>query len=132
MTPSIGIGTMSQPKKTFDEIKAIIDGIQFMDRTFRLLEKGDGFLLQMFYYETCVENPGSEPVKQSTRKYYVSPYMTESEVVETAWLAVQRSQLHVASEHFTYQGRRVYSQHFDIEARIDMCDMDFFDVRASK
>jgi len=55
--------------------------------------------------------------------------MTESEIVETAWLCVQRSQIHVASEHFTYEGRRVYSQHFNVQCRIDMCDGGCFDVR---
>jgi hypothetical protein len=110
----------------------MISHISFKDRTFRLLEKGDGFLLQMQYYETDINHPNTAPVLQSTRKYYVSPYMTESEIIETAWLCVQRSQIHVASEHFQYHGRRVYSQHFDIEARIDMCDGDYYDVREPK
>lgn len=125
---------MSQPKKSRQEIQNIIDQIKFRDRQFRLLDKGDGFLLQMTYYEQDVENPyayetGIEPVLQSTRKYYISPFMTESEVVETAWLCVQRSQLHVASEHFTYYGRRVYSQHFNVAGRIELCDNDDFDKR---
>ena|SRR5271154_939095 len=120
---------MSQEKKTFEDIQYIIDRIQFRDRVFRVLVKGDGYLLQMSYQEPDVNKPGSDPVKQSTRKYYLSPYMTESEIVETAWLAVQRSQLHVASEHFTYHGRRIYSQHFDVQRRIDMVDNDYFDGR---
>lgn len=120
---------MSQEKKTREQIQAIIDQIHFMDRTFRLLEKGDGWLLQMQYMEPDVEKPGSEPLLQGTRKWYISPYMTESEIVETAWACVCRSQIHVASEHFTYFGRRVYSQHFDVHGRLRLCIDDQFDVR---
>ena len=120
---------MTQPKLSLSLIEHIISNIEFKDRQFRVLEKGDGFLLQMSYMEPDVNIPGSPPVLQSTRKWYISPYMTESEVVETAWACVQRSQLHVASEHFTYRGKRIYSQHFDVYARVDMCEDERFDVR---
>lgn len=118
-----------QPRLTRQQVRAIVDRIKFKDRTFLLLDKGDGFLLQMEYFEPDVEKPGSPPVSQKTRKYYLSPHSTESEIVETAWLCVQRSQWHVASEYFTYDGRRVYSQHFSVRARIKMCDDQAFDVR---
>lgn len=120
---------MNQPKRTRAQIEHIISQVKFMDRKFRLLDKGDGYLLQMEYLEADVEKPGSEPVKQSTRKWYISPYMTESEIVETAWACVCRSQHHIASEHFTYYGRRVYSQHFDVHGRLELCNGERYDVR---
>ena len=83
----------------------------------------------MEYWEPDVEKPGSEPVLQKTRKWYISPYSTYSEIVETCWAMVIRSQMHVASEHFQYRGRRVYSQHFNIEARIQACDKKDYDCR---
>lgn len=111
------------------EVELILCGVKFMDRTFRLLDKGDGWLLQMQYMEPDVDSSNPEPVLQSTRKWYISPFMTESEVVETAWACVCRSMMHVASEHFTYLGRRVYSQHFDVQARLEMCTHFDFDAR---
>lgn len=120
---------MVQSKLTREQVQNILNAVQFKDRKFLLLDKGDGFLIQMEYFEPDVEKPGSDPVSQKTRKWYVSPFSTESEVVETCWAMVKRSQEHVASEHFTYKGRRVYSQHFDINARMDMCDDEMFDVR---
>lgn len=116
---------MNQPKKTRQEIEVIINGLQFMDRTFRLLDKGDGYLLQMQYMETDVTMPGTPPVLQSTRKWYISPYMTESEIVETAWACVCRSMMHVASEHFRYLGSQVYSQHFEVNQRVALCNSGF-------
>lgn len=120
---------MAQERLTVDKIQAIVNQLSFMDRSFRIMEKGDGFLLQMQYMEPDVEKPGSEPVLQSTRKWYISPFMTESEIVETAWACVQRSMMHVASENFTYKGRRIYSQHFNVDARLETCDANWFDAR---
>ena|SRR5258706_1574412 len=118
-----------QKKLTYKQILNLLGRINFMDRKFLLMKKGDGFLLQMSYMEPCIDNPGLGPVEQKTRKWYISPYMTVSEVVETAWACVCRSQIHVASEHFTFHGRRIYSQHFDVLERVDMCDQKKFDVR---
>jgi hypothetical protein len=120
---------MSQPKKTRQEILRIIDQIKFLDRSFRFLEKGDGFLIQMRYLEADVEHPEQGPVMQSTSKWYISPFMTESEIVETCWACVQRSQLHIAGEHFLYKGRRIYSQHFDIDGRLHLCKHGYMDGR---
>lgn len=120
---------MPQTKLTREQIDNIVSLVKFKDRTFRVLEKGDGFLLQMQYMEADVEKPGSEPMLQSTRKWYISPFMTPSEVVETCWACVTRSQMHVASEHFTFKGKRIYSQHFHVDARVEACDANWFDKR---
>lgn len=100
-----------------------------MDRQFLLLDKGDGFLIQMSYMEPDVDHPEAGPVLQKTRKWYVSPFMTETEIVETCWAAAQRSMLHVAGENFKYRNKRVYSPHFDIYARMYLCDHNCFDAR---
>lgn len=119
---------MAQAKLTREHIQTALDEVSFMDRKFLLLEKGDGFLIQMSYMEANVENPVSIE-EQKTRKWYVSPYSTETEIIETCWAMVCRSQMHIAAEHFHYRGRRVYSPHFDINARINWCDQGAFDGR---
>jgi len=120
---------MSQNKLSREEIEKILKDVSFQDRKFLLLDKGDGYLVQMSYMEPDVDNPEEGPVEQKTRKWYVSPYMTESEIVETCWAAVQRSQLHIAGEYFKYRGKRVYSPHFDIYGRMYLCDHNCFDSR---
>lgn len=120
---------MAQPKLTLAQVQEALSDVKFMDRKFLVMEKGDGFLIQMSYMEEDVDNPGSGPTEQKTRKWYASPYMTETELVETCWAMVCRSQMHIAGEHFTYKGRRVYSPHFDIDARIALCDAGSFDAR---
>lgn len=120
---------MGQSKLTREEIENILKNVSFQDRKFLLLDKNDGFLLQMSYMEADVDNPDAGPVEQKTRKWYVSPYMTETEIVETCWAMVQRSMMHIAGEHFEYKGKRVYSPHFDIHARLYLCELNFFDKR---
>jgi hypothetical protein len=118
-----------QPAKSRAEIRAIVDRVRFMDRTFRLMRKGDGFLLQLVYKEPDVDDPDGTPVVQQARKWYVSPFATESEIVETAYAACLRSMTHVVREHFTYEGRRIFSPHFDVRARLAMVDQGAFDRR---
>ncbi len=113
--------------KTRDEIQKIIDRIEFMDREFRLLDKGDGFLLQVTYVEADIDT--GVPEEQRARKWYISPHMTETEIVETAFAACQRSMMHVVGEHFLYLGKRVYSPHFEIDARLELCIHERYDAR---
>ncbi len=120
---------MSQPQLTREEIQNILKDVSFQDRQFLLLDKGDGFLIQMSYMEADVDHPADGPVEQKTRKWYVSPYMSETEIVETCWAAVQRSQLHIAGEHFRYRNKQVYSPHFEVNARMYLCDHNCFDGR---
>lgn len=113
--------------KTQGEIEEILAHVSYADRTFELLPKGDGFLLRLFYMEKDVETGKME--LQKSRKHYVSPYMTESEIVETAFLCAQRSSEHVLREHFTYQGARIYSPHFHVRERLEICRHQLFDAR---
>lgn len=118
---------MTQPPKTRAEVQAIVNRVEFMDRRFRLLEKGDGFLLQLEYDERDVET--GELAVQRARKWYVSRYATETEIVETAYAACLRSMKHVVREHFLYRGRRVMGPHIDVNARIEVCDEGRLDRR---
>lgn len=102
-----------QPKKSKAEIEAIIREIKFMDREFIISTMGDGFYLQMTYFEMDVDTGKLE--LQKTRKWYISPYATTSEIAQTAFKCVITSQEHIAREHFTYKGERVYGPHLDVE-----------------
>lgn len=116
-------------KLTMAEVQSMLANVSFLDRTFLVMEKGDGFLIQLSYLEPDATRSGSDPVLQKSRKWYVSPFATETEVIETCWAMVCRSQLHVAGEHFRYEGRQVYSPHLHIQGRIDLCAADMFDAR---
>ncbi len=109
---------MPQFKKMFEDIKTIIDQVAFKDRLFKLLKKGDGFLLQMQYIETDVLT--GKMAKQHTRKWYISPWATESEIVQTALKCVLTSQEHIGREHFKYMGEKVYGPHNNVRDLVEL------------
>lgn len=53
--------------------------------------------------------------EQHGRKWYVSAHSCVSEVVQTAWAAVERAVLHEAKEAFRYRGARIMNPHLDVE-----------------
>ena len=113
-----------QKRMTIDEVQKILDLINLGsclytgNPRFRLMRKGDGYLLQFVYDEADVEFPEKGPVPQHCRKWYVSPFSTETEVVRTAFKAVEASMAHRLGEHFTYRGKQIHSPHLDVEALI--------------
>jgi hypothetical protein len=50
------------------------------------------------------------------RKWYVSPYSTVTEVVQTAFKAVMTAEEHELREGFTFDGVNLYHPHHDVEA----------------
>lgn len=56
--------------------------------------------------------------KQPGRKWYISPFMTEGEVVQTALMAALAFEEHEVREAFTYCGRPLYGPHININAQL--------------
>lgn len=52
---------------------------------------------------------------QTGRKLFLSPYMTKSEVVQTALLAVLIAVEHEARERFRYRGMAIFGPHHDVD-----------------
>jgi hypothetical protein len=130
---------MKQPRKTITDVQKIIDCIDLgeilYDRpTFKLMKKGNGFLLQLVYMEPDTGGltppaKGSKPVIQKARKWYVSPYSTDTEIVRTAYKAVMTSLEHRLGEHFRYNNQKVYSPHFSIITLETIAEEGAFDGR---
>lgn len=110
------------PPMTRGKLQTILSNIKCFDREFMITDvvygQDLGWHLQVTYYEADVIT-GKEELQKS-RKWLISHEDTETDVVHTVFAAVMRSYDHVVQEHFTYYGRRVYSPHFDIAARMEM------------
>jgi hypothetical protein len=98
---------------TLNEIESILKDVSYRDWEFRVVEKGDGFLLQVRFMAPDSDHPGSEPTLQSCRKWYVSSHAVKAEIVRTAWKAVEAAVLHEAQEGFRYKGQVIYNPHLD-------------------
>jgi len=127
-----------QERKTRADIMAELERIDLgrvlYDRPkFLLLEKGDGFLLQFTYYESDVNGgvPGDpgRPVLQKARKWYLSPYSTDTEIIRTAYKAVRTSLEHRLGEHFRYLGVQVYSPHMSVHHLMNLNEQRHQDKR---
>lgn len=111
----------NQPRLSIEEVKEIVSHISlgpvlYDHPTFRVMECGDGFLLQLVYLEVDCDAPGDEwKTEQHARKWYVSAHSTHTEVIRTAYKAVQTSLEHRLGEWFTYKGQRVCSPHRSLD-----------------
>jgi hypothetical protein len=109
---------------TLDEMETILSNIQIFDRKFEIqpliINAELGWAIQVTYTEPDIDTGKLE--LQKSRRWVIEPNATESDVVHTAFAAVMRSYDHVVQEHFMYKGKRVYSPHFAIEARLKMAE----------
>lgn len=123
--------TTTEPKtkvaqgKTLGEIKAIVALCSFRGYDFLVRETHGGIVLQAEYFDADILTEVME--KQLTRKWLLSPAMTKSEIVQTAFKCVFTSMEHRAREYFQYRGKRVFGPHFDVDGLWEICDR--LDVR---
>lgn len=109
------------------------DNLNFMRRVYRLVELCDfenyefaineghgGVYVYARYPEADIYTGNVE--EQHTRKWLLSPQMTDSEVVQTVFKLCATSMEHRLREHFLYKGKRVYGPHFDVEDLVKLCE----------
>lgn len=101
---------------TRDEVEVILSQVRYKDWQFRVMDKGDSYLVQVVFFEPDCHT--GKPAEQHGRKWYVSRWSTKSEVVMTAWAAVERAVIHEAKEAFLYKGVRIMNPHLDVEVLV--------------
>lgn len=80
-------------------------------------------------YQNTICNRTGQPYKEGGRKWDLSKYMTESEVVFTVWKALVTFIEHETREQFTYKGHKIFDPHISVNSLIKACQE--LDVRAS-
>lgn len=125
---------MAQEPKDKAEVEAIVGRVRYEEKRFRVGVMGDGFFVQIEYDEPDIRT--NEMALQRGRKWYVSSYATESEIVQTCLAAVLASAEHQAREHFGYvpagekRPRAIFSPHFATDALYSICGKaDSYDAR---
>jgi hypothetical protein len=116
---------MAQTPKTREEIEEIIARVVYEEKRFRLGVMGDGFFVQIEYDEADIRD--GHMALQRGRKWYVSRFATESEIVQTMLTAALASAEHQCREHFAYrpagadEAKPIYGPHFSAEALYGIC-----------
>ncbi len=104
---------------TKEQVLGIIGRTSYLDWEFHLGDMGNGFYVQVQF-----DAPDSETGKverQHCRKWYISKHMTETEVVDTLYKAVEAAVIHEMKESFTYNGRMIHNPHTSVAARYEAC-----------
>ncbi len=102
--------------KTLAEVVTVVSRISYKDWVFRVLEKGDGFLLQARWMGPDAEDYYGQHAQQVSRKWYISPFACDREIVDTAFGLVERAEIHEAQEFFRYHGESIFNRHIKPEA----------------
>lgn len=110
-----------------DQIRQLVDQVEFGDYAFAVSEAHGSIYLQATYDEADIVTGVVE--KQHTRKWLLSPAMTKSEIVQTCFKLALTSAEHIVREEFKYRGRRIFGPHFDVDALHRICGDREFDVR---
>lgn len=94
-------------------VDAVIGRIAFNDWRIWARRDDETVYLQISARETC--NVTGEPMHWKSRKWLLSPHMTDGEIVQTAFKAVLTALEHEAREQFTYRGTSIFDPHYDVE-----------------
>lgn len=103
--------------KSYDDICLIVNEIKFND--WNIVPCAHPLSLRIVAATNDNRNDGDVYV-WSGRRLLLSYHMTEGEIVQTAWLAVQLAIAHEAREQFTYKGVTVFDPHYDINRLVEL------------
>lgn len=81
-------------------------------------ERGEVYLQARYMDKDIYTGVDAE---QRTRRWLLSPEMTVSEIVQTAFKCCMTSMEHRTREAFTYREARIFGPHFDVEQLVELC-----------
>lgn len=96
-----------------------IRATEFPGYEFTVREGHGGVFLQAEYDDSDVYTGKVE--RQHTRKWLLSPAMTDSEIVQTIFKCAMTSYEHRCREAFKYKGARIFGPHFDVNDLVALC-----------
>jgi hypothetical protein len=114
-------------KKSIKELQDILDLVTYKDWFFHLEMRGydadrpdDYDVILRVQFMAPDNESGGEPALQKGRKWFLSRYSCPTEVVQTAWAAVHRAELHEIQEQFLYKGCSIWNNHVDVDALVSV------------
>lgn len=106
--------------------------VRYKDWDMNVHADGERAYLQVGFWEYDSTQPANTQAAKSYqkgRKWLLSPYMTKSEVIQTAFKAVLTAEEHETREKFAYRGKNIFGPHFNVDALVDICGAEQHDVR---
>ena len=112
---------------TLDKLVEISERIRYKNWEIRITSNhpNGGWFLQVVF-DAVDRDPNSDAIKsmqqQRGRKWYMSQYMSEDEVVRTVFKAIMTAEEHEIREEFTYNNKRIFGPHIEIASLCMVCD----------
>lgn len=94
-------------------VKIILSDVQYKDWTLLVRDDNGRTYLQWSFFAKCAKT-GVE-CEQLSRKWHLSPHMTVSELVCTAFKAALTAEEHECRENFRWKERRIFNPHIDVK-----------------
>ncbi len=114
--------------QTLQKVKQIVNDVRFQDWKFIVGEFTiEKFFIVAEFSATCSVKGTIEP--QKSRKWEISQYATDSEIVQTCFKAVMTAMEHEIREHFKFQGEAVFGPHFDVLELVKFSKQQKLDAR---
>jgi hypothetical protein len=118
----------------FEEVKKFFkDNVSYKDWEFHIKKKmTNGVEQDAFYFQiqfVAPDNFNGNPERQYCRKWLLSEFMTPTELVRTAWLAVQQAERHEMEENFKYKGSDIFNSHLEVDALAILCKLNKYEHR---
>lgn len=109
-----------QEPKTIHDFAALLARVEFGNWQFHVLMDGDRPYLQL-RFKACCSVTGHQ-LHQHGRKWFLSPFMTDSEVIATAFKATMTAMEHETRERFLFKGKKIFGPHIDVDALWEVAD----------
>lgn len=119
MTALLHDGSTEESGQLIIRARAIVQHIRFLNYIFAVREAHAGVVLYASYRDMDIYSRVDE--WQQTRKWSISPAMSDSEIVQTAFKLCITSFEHRCREAFTYRQARIFGPHFDVEDLVKLC-----------
>ena len=118
---------MGQPEKSNKEIQLILDGVSYRDWDIVLRMDGNRPYIQVQF--DAPDSFTGVVERQYCRKWMLSRFMTDSEIVSTAYKALKTAVEHEFNEDFRFMGEPVFRPHMDIHALWELSNQQRIDKR---
>lgn len=103
----------SRPFSDFQKVMAQVSYPGFEFRLGGNTANADAPWLQIIC-ANAIDTDTGLPTSWRGRKWRLSYFMTDTEIVQTAWAAVERALMHEAREMFKFKGLAIYNRHLNV------------------
>ena len=102
------------------EMRETVQEVAFPCYEFFVGESRHGFIYLQGEYDEADTITGMVE-RQYTRRWALSPEMSKSEIVSTAFKCALTSMEHKTREWFTYKGAAIYQPHYNVDDLLTIC-----------